>query len=121
MFLHSYARSRLSNVLCVPACVALITPAVFCRVIARWRGGVREFPAIVVGLHIHEEVQRWDKKSKRMITVDASPEEAFTYDLKYGDGAIEHDVKADWVTFDQRPNLQPEVRAPSCVLMCPTD
>jgi hypothetical protein len=34
----------------------------------------------------------------------------FTYELKYGDGAIEHNAKAEWVTFDMRPNFEPEVR-----------
>jgi hypothetical protein len=73
---------------------------------------VREFPAIVVNLHVHEEVQKWDRKQQKMITVEATPEEAFTYDLKYADGAIEKNAKAEWVTFDQRPNLQPEVGLP---------
>lgn len=78
---------------------------------------MREFPAIVIGMHIHEEIEKWDKKQQKMIRVEAKPEEAFTYDLKYGDGCVERGAKSDWVTFDQRPNLQPAVLQ-SCDVVC---
>lgn len=76
---------------------------------ARWCGGVKEYPAIVMAQYINEEVEKFDKKTKTMIMVEAKPEEAFTYDLKYADGCVEKKAKGEWVTFDQRPSLEPEV------------
>lgn len=70
---------------------------------------MKEFPAIVIGMHIHEEVEKFDKRTQTMVIVPAKPEDAFTYDLKYGDGAVERGAKATWVTFDARPNLEPAV------------
>ena len=48
--------------------------------------------------------------SSQWVTLPATPEEMFMYDLKYADGSVERNAKAEWVEFDQRPNLQPEVR-----------
>jgi hypothetical protein len=50
-----------------------------------------------------------------MVPAPVPVSDMFTYDLKYADGSVEHNAKADWLTFDMRPNLQPEVCATSQV------
>lgn len=77
-------------------------------VTARFAGGVKSFPAIIVDIDVMEEKEGKDKKSGETVMVNTTKKEAFRYTLKYPDGALETDVPRAWLTFDMRPYLTPE-------------